>query len=228
MSSVAGKRTSLEYNMRPAVNPGQSYQDFALNIPDQAIQGQSKKHSEFKKPYLSDSYQGMDYKWDGYNGYSPRFDVPIARLASGYKVSSPGDSPEFPVPSPPSPPSFPIPKIYPPPPGPPSSSRPGDNSSPYPPLMHSFIKCCAGLYLGGPTTAKIEKTITVVVGGGNPECQYEFKLEDGGTHAYVEDYGGLGFVGEKGGFPWFDRCGLSMPVRVPPAPAIQFSCIVFR
>jgi len=194
MSSVADKRTSLEYNMRPAVNPGQSFQDFALNIPDQAIQGQSKKHSEFKKPYLSDSYQGMDYQWDGYNGYSPRFDVPIAPITPRHPIPSPGDDPSFPVPPPPPAPGFPIPKIYPPPPGPPSSPRPGDNPTQTPSFVLVFRKCCIGLNLSGPATAKIETPISIVYGGGNTECSYELQTDtgsfDGGTSVYFEGGGG--------------------------------------
>lgn len=59
------KRTSLEYELRPYVNPGEPYSKFIRTVPDRFIGNQElAKHSEFKKPYLSESYQEMEYKWD--------------------------------------------------------------------------------------------------------------------------------------------------------------------
>ena len=104
MSSVRDKRTSREYSFRPAVNPGQSFQEFISQIPDAAINPATKKHSEFKKPYLNSSYQEMDYNWD------PPIVPPI-----DYPPITPPWIPDFPIPIPPIPGDGPYPVPQPPP-----------------------------------------------------------------------------------------------------------------
>jgi len=177
MSSVSEKRTSLEYGFRPAVNPSQSFQDFIVNIPDQAIHDQWKqKHSEFKKPYLADSYQDMDYIWE---------------------QRAPFSLPDYPIPGIPASPHFPVPRIPKPPAPPPSVPSPGDD----PPPGWIFIdrKCCGhGLRLSGANSVAPEGVVTISVSGGNPSCEYRVKADIGSFDTWY----GMDFVG--GGSASFD------------------------
>ena len=177
MSSVSEKRTSLEYGFRPAVNPSQSFQDFIVNIPDQAIHDQWKqKHSEFKKPYLADSYQDMDYIWE---------------------QRAPFSLPDYPIPGVPASPHFPVPRIPKPPAPPPGVPSPGDD----PPPGWIFIdrKCCGhGLRLSGASSVAPEGVVTITVSGGNPSCEYRVKADIGSFDTWY----GMDFVG--GGSASFD------------------------
>ena len=231
MSSVSDKRTSLEYSFRPSVSPGKSYQDFSRQIPDQAINDQfPQKHSEFKKPYLVDSYQEMDYAWK--LGPIPSFpDLPIPpwkippwkippweiqefpipepgdvapylipspkypnpypipkkkpgdvvaippivkkkKEAKPYPIPKPGDDPQYPVPAG-TIPQWTMPKV-------PNltapTAIPGDDPSPYPSPVWMFQKCCKGLYLSAPSTAKINEDIPVYYEGGDNQCRYELTV----------------------------------------------------
>ncbi len=101
MSSVSDKRTSREYNLRPAVIPGEAYQDFIRQIPDKTLSDEkTQKHSEFKKPYRNDSYQEMDYLgtdlyWPGW----PDFPMPVPGIIPPETYPIPGDGPtQYPPP----------------------------------------------------------------------------------------------------------------------------------
>jgi hypothetical protein len=169
MSSVSDKRTSMEYGFRPSVNPGQSFKDFTLNVPDQAANNQTlQKHSEFKKPYLADSYQNMDYSYN--LGPLPTF--------PDYHVGAPG-SPEYPVPPVPPSPDYPPPKVPPVRP-PPSASPPiGGEPSPYPPSKETALICCKGLYIYGPDSMAMDTETNITIGGGAKECFYKVTVSDG-------------------------------------------------